>query len=168
MTHSSGSEGWLQEVGAFLSFEYRGRLALRVAARYLLPTDFGLPPARVHLTGGTGELRAGWLSNDATRMRVRIEAGLGLLFGRAQATIVDDQPQAHALGAQSFERPYALTAAGFEWPLGPAWFAVAADLRIPLRTTSYEVSGQNGASTSCALCPGGNLEIGIGFDPVRR
>ena len=167
-THSSGAEGWLQELGAFMTFEYRARLSLRVAVHYLIPTDFALPPARVHLNGASGEFRAGWLSNDATRMRVRLEGGLGVLFGRAQATIVDDQPKAHAFSGQDFRRAYALAAAGFEWPIGPAWIAAAADLRVPLRTTSYEVSGQGGASTSPWLCPGGTLEVGIGFDPALR
>jgi hypothetical protein len=167
-THDSGAEGWLQELGAFLTFEYRARLSLRVAVHYLLPTDFALPPARVHLSGASGELRAGWLSNDATRMRLRLEAGLGMLLGRAQATIVDEQPLAHAFAGQDFERTYALAAAGFEWPIGPAWIAAAADLRVPLRTTSYEVNGESGASTSSSLCPGGSLEVGFGFDPALR
>jgi len=167
-THSSGTEGWLTEVGAFLSFEFRGRFSLRTAVRYLVPSDFDLSPARVHLKGASGELRAGYLSGDATRMRVRIEAGLGVLLGRAQAEIVDDQPKAHALAAQGFERSYALAAAGFEWPLGPAWIAAGADLRVPLQTTSYEVDGQAGASTSPSFCPGGSLEVGIGFDPALR
>jgi hypothetical protein len=167
-THSSGAEGWLQEVGGFLSFEFRGGLSLRAAVRYLVPTDFGLAPARVHLNGASGELRAGWLSNDAARPRVRLEAGLGVLLGRAQAVIVDEQPKAHALPAQDVERPYALAAAGFEWPIGPAWLAASADLRVPLRTTSYEVGGQSEASTSASLCPGGSLEVGIGFDPALR
>ncbi|HYP88882.1 MAG TPA: hypothetical protein VEQ59_12025, partial [Polyangiaceae bacterium] len=129
---------------------------------------FSLPPARVHLNGASGELRAGWLSNDATRMRVRLEAGLGVLLGRAQATIVDQQPLAHALAGQDFERIYALGAAGFEWPIGPAWVAASVDLRVPLRTTSYEVSGQSDSSTSSSLSPGGSLEVGIGFDPAPR
>ncbi|HET7543414.1 MAG TPA: hypothetical protein VFK05_26250 [Polyangiaceae bacterium] len=167
-THNSGAEGWLQELGAFLTCEYRARLSLRLAVHYLLPSDFSLPPARVHLNGASGEFRAGWLSNDATRMRVRLEAGLGVLLGRAQATIVEPQPAAHAFAGQDFERSYALTAAGFEWPLGPAWIAASVDLRVPLRTTSYEVNGQSGASTSSSLSPGGSLEVGIGFDPALR
>ena len=168
VTHSSGTEGWLQEVGAFFAFEYRGQLSLRAALRYLVPTDFGLPPARVHLNGATGELRGGWLSSDATRIRVRLEAGLGVLFGHAQASIIDEQPRAHALAGQDFQRAYALAAGGVELPFGPAWVALGADLRVPLRTTSYEVGGQSGASTSCSLCPGGTLEVGIGFDPAPR
>ncbi|HEY0466862.1 MAG TPA: hypothetical protein VGC79_21805 [Polyangiaceae bacterium] len=168
MMHSAGAEGCLSEVGGFLTLELRGRFSLRTAVRYLVPSDFDLPPARVHLNGVSGELRAGFLSNDARRMRVRIEAGLGVLWGRAQAGIVDDQPLAHALAAQRFERSYALVAAAFEWPLGPAWVAAGADLRVPLQTTSYEVAGQSGASKNSALCPGGSLEVGIGFDPALR
>jgi len=168
MTHSSGTEGWLQEVGAFFAFEYRGRLSLRAAVRYLIPTDFGLPPARVHLNGATGELRGGWISSDPSRIRVRLEGGLGLLFGHAQATIIDEQPQAHALAGQDFQRAYAVAAGGLELPFGPAWVALGADVRVPLRTTSYEVGGQSGASTSCSLCPGGTLEVGVGFDPTPR
>jgi len=167
-THSSGTEGFLQEVGGFFGLEYRGRLSLRAKVSYLVPTDFGVPPARVHLTGATGELRAGWLLNDATRLRVRLEAGLGALLGRAQSSIIDDEPKAHALPAQDIQRPYALAAAGLEWPFGPAWVAAGVDLRVPLRTTSYEVAGQMGASTSASVCPGGSLEIGFGFDPAPR
>jgi len=166
--HTSGAEGWLHEPGAFLAFEYRALLSLRAAVRYLVPAEFDLPPARVGLSGVSGELRAGWLSGDAKRMRVRLEAGLGVLWGRAQASIVVDQPKARALDAQDFERVYALAAATFEWPLGPAWLAAGADLRVPVRTTSYEVAGQSGASLSPALSPGGSLEVGIGFDPVVR
>jgi len=166
--HSSGAEGWLSELGVLLAFEFRGRFSLRTAVRYLVPSSFDLPPARVHLNGASGELRVGWLSNDATRMRLRVEAGLGLLLGRAQAEIVAAQPMAHALDAQGFQRSYALAAATFEWPLGPAWVAAGADLRVPLRTTSYEVGGQSGASTTPALCPGGSLEVGIGFDPALK
>jgi hypothetical protein len=166
--HTSGAEGWLHEPGAFLALEYRALLSLRAAVRYLVPAEFDLPPARVNLSGVSGELRAGWLSNDARRKRVRLEAGLGILWGRAQASIVADQPKAQALDSQAFERPYALAAATFEWPLGPAWVAAGADLRVALQTTSYEVAGQSGASLSPAVCPGGSLEIGIGFDPVVR
>jgi hypothetical protein len=166
--HTSGAEGWLHEPGAFLGFEYRALLSLRVAGRYLIPAEFDLPPARVGLSGASGELRAGWLSGDAGRKRIRLEAGLGILWGRAQASIVVDQPTAHALSAQYFERAYALAAATFEWPLGPAWIAAGLDLRVPLQTASYEVAGQNGARLSPALCPGGSLEVGIGFDPIVR
>lgn len=166
-THSSGNEGFLQEVGAFFASEYR-RLSLRAKVSYLVPTDFGVPPARVHLTGATGELRAGWLSNDARRMRVRLEAGLGALLGRAQGSIVDDEPMAHALPAQDVRRAFALAAAGFEWPVGPAWVAAGVDLRVPFGTTSYEVGGQTGAVTSASVCPGGSIEIGFGFDPEPR
>jgi hypothetical protein len=165
--HSSGAEGWLHEPGAFLAFEYRALLSLRAAVRYLVPAEFDLEPARVSLSGVSGEARAGWLSGDARRMRVRLEAGLGMLFGHAQASIVVDQPKARALDAQDFQRVYGLAAATFEWPLGPAWIAAGADLRIPLQTTSYEVAGQSGASLSPTLSPGGSLELGIGFDPVR-
>ena len=166
--HTSGAEGWLHEPGGFLTFEYRARLSLRVAVRYLVPTEFDLPPARVHLSGASGEFRGGWLSNDARHMRLRIEAGVGVLLGHARASIIADQPQAHAFAGQEFERVYSLAAAAFEWPLGPAWIAAGVDLRVPLRTTSYEVGGQSGASTSSALCPGGSLELGIGFEPVMR
>jgi hypothetical protein len=167
-TYRSGAEGWLSELGLLLTFEFRGRLSLRAAGRYLVPSSFELPPARVHLNGAAGELRAGWLSSDSTRARFRLEAGLGLLLGRARATIVDEQPEAHTSGAQGFERVYALAAAAFEWPIGPAWIAAGADLRVPLRTTSYEVSGQSGAAASASLCPGGAFEVGIGFDPAWR
>jgi len=166
--HTSGAEGWLHEPGGFLTFEYRARISLRVAVRYLVPTEFDLPPARVHLSGASGEFRGGWLSNDARRMRLRIEAGVGVLLGHARASIIADQPEAHAFAGQEFERVYSLAAAAFEWPLGPAWIAAGVDLRVPLRTTSYEVGGQSGASTSSALCPGGSLELGIGFEPVMR
>ena len=166
--HASGAEGWLNEPGAFLAVEYRARLSVRVAVRYLVPTDFELAPAQVHLSGASGELRAGWLSNDAGHLRVRLEAGLGVLLGRASASIAFDQPKAHALAEQDFQRAYSLVAAFFEWPLGPAWIAAGADLRVPLQKTSYEVGGQRGASVSPALCPGGSLEVGIGFDPIVR
>jgi len=167
-THSSGSEGFLQELGVFFGFEYRGRFSLRAAARYLLPADFDVPPAAVHLTGGSGELRAGWSSSDARRLRVRLEGGLGALLGRAQSTIVDEQPKAHALSSQTFQRAYALAAAGLEFPFGPAWVAASLDVRVPLGSTSYEVAGQAGAVTSASLCPGGSLEVGVGFDPAPR
>ena len=167
-THSSGSEGFLQEVGGHFGMEYRGWLSLRTKLSYLVPTDFGVPPARVHLTGATGELRVGWLSNDPTRLRVRLEAGLGALLGRAQSTIIDDTPKAHALPAQDVRRGYALAAAGLEWPVGPAWVAASVDLRVNVGTTSYEVAGQAGATTSASVCPGGSLEIGFGFDPAPR
>jgi len=168
VSYGSGTEGLLSEVGGVFLFEFRGRFALRGAARYLVPTDFALPPARVHLNGAAGELRAGWLTSDARRPRFRLEAGFGVLLGRARATIVDAAPAAHPLGARGFERAYALAAVAFEWPIGPAWIAAGADLRVPLMTTSYEVSGQRGAGTSSALCPGGALEVGIGFDPAPR
>jgi len=165
--HASGAEGWLHEPGAFLTFEYRARLSLRAFIRYLVPTDFDLPPARVRLSGPSGEFRAGFLSNDPKRIRVRLETGLGLLWGHAQASIVADQPSAHALPARDFDRVYALAAASFEWPLGPAWLAAGADLRVPLHATSYEVGGQSEPLQSAALCPGGSFEFGIGFDAVR-
>ncbi|HEY3254417.1 MAG TPA: hypothetical protein VGJ91_10725 [Polyangiaceae bacterium] len=164
--HASGGEGWLHEPGAFLAFEYRARLSLRMVGRYLIPTELELPPARAELRGGSGELRAGWLLGDARRMRVRLEAGLGIFWGSVQASIVVDEPKAHALAAQNFERIYTLAAAFLEWPLGPAWIAGGADLRVPLQSTSYEVGGQSGARVSPALCPGGSLELGIGFDPI--
>lgn len=167
-THSSGSEGWLQEVGGFFAAEYRGRLSLRFSLRYLVPTDFGVPPARVHLTGASGEFRGGWLSTNAPRMRARLEAGLGALMGHAQASIIDEQPAAHALAGQDFHRGYALAAAGLEWPIGPAWVATSLDLRVPFGATSYEIDGQPGAIQSSALCPGGSLEVGVGFDPALR
>jgi hypothetical protein len=167
-THRSGAEGWLQELGGFITVEFRARLSLRAAVRYLVPSEFELAPARVRLSGASAELRAGWLSNQATRPRVRLELGFGALFGHAQGSIVEEQPKAHALDAQSFQRTYALAAAGFEWPIGPAWVAASADLRLPLRTTSYEVGGQTGGSTSPSLCPGGSLEVGIGFEPRSR
>ncbi|HKO52187.1 MAG TPA: hypothetical protein VJV79_30980 [Polyangiaceae bacterium] len=166
--HASGAEGWLHEPGAFLAFEFRTHLSLRAAVRYLVPAEFALPPAQVRLSGVSGEVRGGWLSNHAAQMRVRLEAGLGVLWGHAQASIVVDQPKAHALPAQDFERVYALAAAIFEWPLGPAWIAAGADLRVPLQTTSYEVSGQSETRVSSALSPGGSLELGIGFDPIVR
>jgi hypothetical protein len=168
VTYASGTEGLLSELGGVFLFEFRGRFALRGAARYLVPTDFELPPVRVHLNGAAGELRAGWLTSDARRARFRLEAGLGVFLGRARATIVDAVPAAHPLGARAFERAYALAAVAFEWPIGPAWIAAVGDLRVPLMTTSYEVSGQRGAGTSSALCPGGALEVGIGFDPAPR
>jgi hypothetical protein len=166
--HASRAEGWLHEPGAFLAFEYRARLSLRLVARYLVPTEFDLQPARVTLSGASGELRTGWLSNDARRARVRLEAGLGILWGRAQAAIVVDEPKAHALAAQGFERVYAIAAATFEWPIGPLWIAAGADLRVPLQQSSYEVAGQSQALLSPALSPGGSLELGIGFDAVVR
>jgi len=166
--HASGGEGWLHEPGGFLAFEYRARLSLRVALRYLVPTEFDLPPARVALSGASGEVRAGWLSGDAGRLRIRLEAGIGMLWGHVQASIAVDQPTAHALDAQDFQRVYTLAAAVFEWPLGPAWIAAGADLRVPLQTTSYEVGGQSSTRVSPTLSPGGSLEFGIGFDPVVR
>lgn len=166
--HASGVEGWLYEPGGFLAFEYLSRLSLRVAARYLVPTDFEPWPARVRLSGASGEFRAGWLLNDARPMRVRVEAGLGVFWGHAQASISADDPNVHAAAPKDFERAYALAAAAFEWPLGPAWIAAGADLRVPFRATSYEVVGQSGASVSPSLSPGGSLELGIGFDPVAR
>ena len=111
--HASGAEGWLHEPGAFLSFEYRTHLSLRAFARYLVPAELDLLPARVSLSGLSGEARAGWVSHDAARMRVRLEAGLGVLWGQAQASIVVDQPQAHPLARQDFERVYALASALF-------------------------------------------------------
>jgi hypothetical protein len=167
-THSSGSEGFLQEVGGSFGLEYRGWFSLRSKLSYLVPTDFGVPPARVHLTGATGELRTGWLSNDSTRLRVRLEAGLGALVGRAQGSIIDDTPKAHSVPARDVRRGYALAAAGLEWPVGPAWVAAAVDLRVPFGATSYEVAGQMGSTTSASVCPGGSLEIGFGFDPAPR
>lgn len=166
--HASGAEGWLHEPGAFLAVEYRARLSVRVAVRYLVPSDFELAPTQVHLSGASGELRAGWLSNDARHLRVRLEVGLGVLLGHARASIALDQPKAHALAEQDFQRAYSLGAAFFEWPLGPAWIAAGVDLRVPLQRTSYEVGGQPGASVSPSLCPGGSLEVGFGFDPVVR
>jgi len=163
--HTSSAEGWLHEPGGFLTFEFRARLSLRVAARYLVATDFDLPPARVSLSGPSTEVRGGWLSSDAGRVRLRLELGLGLFLGRAQASIAVEQPKAHALAAQDFARVYALAAGALEWPLGPAWLAAGADLRMPLQATSYEIGGQDGARVSPALCPGGSLELGIGFDP---
>jgi len=165
--HASGAEGWLHEPGGFLAFEFRARLSLRLAVRYLVATDFDLPPVRVRLSGPSSEVRGGWLSNDSGRMRLRLEAGLGLFWGHAQASIAAEEPKAHALAAQDFARVYALAAGSLEWPLGPAWLAAGADLRVPLRATAYEVGGQSGASVSPTLCPGGTLELGIGFDPVR-
>jgi hypothetical protein len=168
VTYGSGAEGVLSELGGLLMLEFRGRFALRGAVRYLVPTDFELRPARVHLNGAAGELRAGWLTSDARRPRFRLEAGLGVLLGRARATIAEVEPAAHPLGARGFERAYALAAVAFEWPIGPAWIAAGAELRVPLMTTSYEVRGQRGAGTSSALCPGGALEVGIGFDPAPK
>lgn len=165
--HASGVEGWLHEPGAFLTFEFRAHLSLRIAVRYLVPTDFDLPPARVRLSGPSSEVRGGWLSHGAGKMRLRLEAGLGLFWARAQASIAAEQPQAHALERQDFARVYALAAATFEWPLGPAWLAAGADLRMPLQATAYEIGGLGGARVTPALCPGGSLELGIGFDPVR-
>jgi len=166
--HSSGSEGFLQEVGVFFGLEYRRRLTLRTAARYLLPTSFEVAPARVHLSGAAAEVRAGWLSTDAMTVRIRLEAGLGALLGRARATIVDEQPKAHALAGRAIHRGYALAAAGVEWPLGPAWIATSVDLRVPFATTAYEVAGQPNALTSAAISPGGSLEVGFGFDAASR
>jgi len=166
--HASGVEGWLYEPGGFLAFEYRARLSLRAAARYLVPTEFQPWPARVRLSGASGELRAGWLLRDARRMRVRIEAGLGVFWGHAQASVAADDPSAHAASPQDFDRAYAVAAAAFEWPLGPAWIAGGVDLRVPFRATSYEVAGQSGGSVSPSVSPGGSLELGIGFDPGGR
>jgi hypothetical protein len=166
--HGAGDEGWRQEWGAIVALEYRGWLSLRTAARYLVPTDFGVPPARVHLSGGAGELRAGWLSAPATRMRVRLEAGLGALLLGTSATITDAQPKAHALGATDFLRGYALGALGVEWPIGPAWVATGFDVRFPISSTSYEVAGETGRATSPWWDPGASLEIGFGFDPSPR
>lgn len=167
-THSSASEGWLPEVGAFLAAEHRNGFSLRAAARYLVATDFGVPPARVHLSGFSGELRAGWLTTRATQIRVRFEAGLGVLLGNARATIAFEEPRAHALAARDFRRGYALGAVGLEWPIGPIWVAASTDLRVALATTSYEVAGQTGGRRSATLCPGGSLEVGFGFDPAWR
>ena len=89
-------------------------------------------PAQVRLSGLSGEFRAGWLSSDAARIRVRLEAGLGVLWGHAQAAIVVDQPKSRALAAQEFERVYGLVAATFEWPLGPAWIAAGVQSTCPI------------------------------------
>jgi hypothetical protein len=166
--HASGGEGWLHEPGAFLAFEYRDRVSLRLAGRYLVPTEFDTTPARVRLSGASGELRAGWLSGGASRPRVRLEMGLGFLLAHAEGSLAADEPKAHVSPAQDFERTYALGSAAFEWPLGPLWLAAAADLRVPFHKTFYEVGGQSGASESSALSPGGTLELGMGFEPAVR
>jgi hypothetical protein len=165
--HAASSEGWMHEPGALLALEYRAQLSLRAFVRYLVPTEFELPPARVRLSGVSGEARAGWLSGDFARMRVRLEAGLGVLWGNARASIVADEPKASALAAQKFERVYASAAALVEWRLGPAWLAGGADLRVPLQSTSYEVQGQDATRQSSTLSPGASLELGFGFDLVR-
>jgi len=166
--HAAGAEGLLHEPGLFLGLEYRARFSLRLAARYLVPAEFDLTPARVRLSGPSGEARVGFLTGGAGQKRFRLEAGFGLLWGHAEAAIVDEQPQAHALAAQNFQRAYALAAALFEWPLGPAWLAVGGDLRVPFAKASYEVAGQGGPRVSPAVYPGGSLEVGIGFDPGVR
>ena len=165
--HASGDEGWLHEPGGFLSVEYRA-LSLRAAGRYLVPTAFDLPPVRVHLSGATSELRAGWLSNESQRFKVRLEAGLGVFWGHAQASVAVDEPMAHALGGRAFSRVYTLAAAAVEWRFGPAWLALGGDLRVPLQTTSYEVMGESNAGKSSPLSPGGSLEVGVGFDSGMR
>ncbi len=166
--HASGAEGWLHEPGAFLAFEHSARLSLRVAVRYLVPTEFDVLPARVRLSGSSAELRAGWLSSGPTHVRVRLEAGLGILLAHVGSSLAAMEPPAHASTGRDVERVHALAAAAIEWPLGPAWLAAGADLRVPLRRTSYDIGGGSGGRESASLSPGGMLEIGVGFEPGAR
>lgn len=162
-THGGGDEGWLSEPGAFVRASY-GDFSLRLGANYLMPTEFELLPAKVRLSGGSGELRAGWLPFRGRRARVRLEAGLGAWAGRWTATIIADEPRAQAHSA-SFLRPYALAAGAFEWSFGSGWIAARAELRSRFKRTDYEIAGANNSATTTYLNPGAALELGVVLDP---
>ncbi|HET9930007.1 MAG TPA: hypothetical protein VFQ35_04935 [Polyangiaceae bacterium] len=165
-THSGGDEGWLSEPGAFVMGSY-GRASLRLGANYLMPAEFELLPARVRLSGGSAELRAGWLAFAGRRARVRLEAGIGAWAGRWMAMIVADEPKAHANSA-SFLRGYGLAAGAFEWSLGSGWIAARAELRTRFRKTDYEVEGVATSASSSYLNPGAALELGVVLDGGAR
>ncbi|HET9958749.1 MAG TPA: hypothetical protein VFQ61_29855 [Polyangiaceae bacterium] len=162
--HASGAEGWFHEPGGSLNFEYRGQLSLRLAARYLVPTEFDVMPARVRLTGASGEVRLGWVMGISL-FRVRLEAGLGLLIASCRSSLIEGQEsQAESSTPQNFDRGYAVAAGSLELPLGATWLALGADLRAPFRKTSYEIGGQEGAVLSSMMSPGATLEFGLWFD----
>jgi hypothetical protein len=165
--HASGAEGWLAEPGIFAATEYRGRFSLRLAGLYLVPTEFDVLPARVHLNGASGELRAGWTPWRSVRARVRLETGLSVLVARWSATIAEPVPAARAGLPRHFVRTSALAASTFEWLLGPAWVAARAELRVPLTRTRYEVERSDVAVSSGAVNPGGGVELGVSLDPTN-
>lgn len=165
--HASGAEGWLAEPGLFVGAELRERFSLRLAGLYLVPTEFDVLPARVRVRGASGELRAGFIPWRSLRARVRLEAGLSLLFARWSANIAEPDPPAQAGSSQNFLRPSALAASTFEWPLGPIWIAARAELRVPLRKTRYEIERSEIAVSSGALNPGGGVELGLALDRIQ-
>lgn len=162
-THGGGDEGFLSEPGVFVRAGY-GAFSLRLGANYLMPAEFELLPARVRLSGGSGEFRAGWLPLTGRRGRVRLEAGLGAWAGRWTAMIVTDDPRAHPNSA-SFLRPYGLAAGAFEWSFGSGWIAARAELRARFKRTEYEISGAANSASSSYLNPGAALELGVVLDP---
>jgi hypothetical protein len=164
VSHSSGAEGWLAQPEAFVTGQYQGRWSLRLAAQYLVPVEFDLLPARIRLTGASGELRAAWASSPRRTARVRLEAGLGILIGRWSPRIAARDPPAHAKSARDFVRPAALGGGAIELPVGPGWLAARADVRAAFRKTRYEIEGLTATASSSFLNPGGGVEFGILLD----
>ncbi len=165
-THNGGDEGWLSEPGVFVIGVYRA-FSLRAGANYLMPAEFDLLPARVRLSGGSAELRAGWLPLAGRRARFRLEAGVGAWAGQWTAMIVAEEPKAHANSA-SFLRGYGLAAGAFEWSLGSGWVAARAELRTRFKKTDYEIGGAAITASSSFLNPGAALELGVVLDGGAR
>ena len=160
--YAAGDEGWLQEPGLFVGTDH-GSLSLRAAANYVVPAEFQLSPARVRLSGMSGELRMGWSPAAERTTRVRLESGLGVWAGRWSPSLSMDGPAAHASSPHDFMRPFWLFSGAFEWSLGPAWLAACAELRLHFKSTRYEIAGDTDTRVSNRVHVGGGLELGVPF-----
>jgi hypothetical protein len=163
-SHRSGAEGWLAQPGAFVAAQYQRQWSLRLAAQYLVPAEFDLLPARIRLTGASGELRAAWASSPERTARLRLEVGLAVLIARWSPRIAAEDPPARANSAHDFVRPAALGGGALELPVGPGWLAARAELRAAFRKTQYEIEGLTATASSSFLNPGGGVEFGVLLD----
>lgn len=166
--HASGDEGFLVSAGLFAGFMALERFGLRLDGSYVLPSRFEVGPALVQVSGFGGEARASALFFRSRDLRLRLDAGGGVLWVRweAQETL-SAEGSTWSLESERETRGYVLAGLAAELPLGSLLdAALRAELRVLTTPVRYGVvaGGQRETQAEVHVAPGLALELWLPQD----
>jgi hypothetical protein len=170
--HASGDEGTQVSPGAhgrLLLFE---TLELGVEASVLVPSHFEVRPTRVSLSGFGVEARASGFVLRSRFVRLRLDAGVGVLFVRWRAEEVSSLAgSGWALSSERESRPYVAVGTAAELPLSSLFdAALRAEIRMLTTPARYSVvvGGRRETGAEASVAPGVALELSFPQAPRER
>jgi hypothetical protein len=167
--HASGDEGLQVSPGAHARLLAFQTVELGLEASVLVPSRFEVPPVRVRLSGFGAEGRASGFVFHSDVVRLRLDAGFGVLFVHWRAEEVSSTAgSGWSLSSERESRPYFAVGTAAELPLGSVLdAALRAELRVLTTPARYMVAVGERRETSAeaALAPGLALELSLPKTP---